>query len=450
MSFSTRPSPFSPSARPGSSLSGRERPRRRRTARSGGGTAARPVARAALLGSLVLFPGVVFPGLAEAQERSLTWTQVTQIEMPGTLGTVLRATGALNERRTDHAIYLSGSVLRQDDGSQSFIFDAENRRYLTVDHETRTYIEFTMEESVQVAREMSEVMREARSGADEAMAEAQAERDEALEELRRSMDAMQEAMTFRIRTEPTGERRSFGGMSAERFLITAELEAREGVEGMDEVEGGQIVFLVELWQTQDFPDVDAFMEDWARAMAEDPAMQALAEEMSEIFEPLAGDAASADMLALWDPRIAAGVKQVMEATEALEGTTLESRTLVALVEPGARLDRAELLAWEPASMGDQIRDQAGDAARAAAADAARGAIRGLTRGRLGGGGGDEPAVREDPRVRPMLRVTSRKENPLYAPSNTSGLNPLYQGLEDYRRLTLQDLLEEALRGPGGA
>ncbi len=384
----------------------------------------------------------------EAQERSLTWTQMTKVEMPGTLGAVLRATGALDERRAQHGIFISGSVLRQDDGSTSVIFDSENRRYLTVDHEQETYLEITMEESVQMAREMSEVMREARAGADEAMEEVQAERDEAMEELRRSMQAMQEAMSFRVRTEPTGERRTIGEMTAERFFITAELEARDGIEGMEDMEGGQIVFLVDLWQTPDFPDMDAFMEDWARQMAEDPAMQELAEEMADMFEPIAGEFQSADLLALWNPSIAAGVKQVMEAMEALEGTTLESRTLVAAVEPGARLDRAELLAWEPESMGDQLRGQAGDAARAAAGDAARGAIRGLTRGRFGGGGAEEEVTREDPRVRPMLRITSAKENPVYSTNATGTQGSLLQGIEGYRRVTLQDLMQPGLE-PGG-
>lgn len=383
----------------------------------------------------------------EAQERSLTWTQMTKVEMPGTLGTVLRATGALNERRAQHGVFISGSVLRQDDGSTSVIFDAENRRYLTVDHEQETYLEITMEESVQVAREMTEVMREARVGAEEALEEAQAERDEAMEELRRSMEAMQEAMTFRVRTEPTGERRTIGDMTAERFFITAELEARDGVEGIEDLEGGQIVFLVDLWQTPDFPDMDAFMEDWARQMAEDPAMQELAAEMADIIEPMAGEFESADLLALWNPSIAAGVRQIMEAMEALEGTTLESRTLVAAVEPGARFDRAELLAWEPESMGDQLRDQAGDAARAAAADAARGAIRGLTRGRFGRGGDEPEEAQEEPRVRPMLRITSVKENPVYRVSTTGTQADLLQGIEGYQRLTLQDLMQLGLE-PG--
>ncbi|TVP45993.1 MAG: hypothetical protein EA350_08040 [Gemmatimonadales bacterium] len=363
--------------------------------------------------------------------------------MPGAMGTILRATGALGERRTDHGMHLHGSILRQDDGSTSVIFDAENRRFVSVDHEDQTYIEFTFEESAQLARDMGEVLSEARAGADDALREAQAERDEALAELRSSMDAMQEAMTFRVRSEATGERRTIGEMSAERHLITAELEAREGIEGMEEAAGGQIVFVVDLWQSPDFPDLDRFMEEWAQEMASDPAMQALARDLSESLEPVTGDA-SAEVLAVWDPRIAAGVKQVMEAMEAIEGTTVESRTLVALVEPGATFDRNELLAWEPNSMGDQLRSQAGDAARGAAQDAARGAVRGLTRGLMGRGGADEEPEAAPPRVRPMLRITSVKENPSFSTSAAPG-DPLAE-LSTYRAISLADLMRDLPTG----
>jgi len=399
-------------------------------------------ARFGVATALLLAGSLGFVGSAEAQTRSLTWTQVTSIEMPGAIGTILRATGALDERRTDHGMHLHGSVLRQDDGSTSVIFDAENRRFVTVDHDDQTYIEFTFEESAQLAREMGEVLSEARAGADDALREAQAERDEALAELRSSMDAMQEAMSFRVNSEPTGERRTIGEMSAERYFITAELEARDGIEGMEDAEGGQIVFLVDLWQSPDFPDFDRYMEEWAQEMAADPAMQELARELSESLEPMAGEA-SAEMLAVWDPRIAAGVKQIMEAMEAIDGTTVESRTLVALVEPGATFDRNELLAWEPASMGDQLRSQAGDAARGAAQDAARGAIRGLTRG-LTGRGGDQEVAEQPPMVRPMLRITSRKENPAFSAAGAQG-DPLAE-LSTYRSISLADLMKDIPTG----
>lgn len=312
---------------------------------------------------------------AAAQSRSLTWTQITTIEMPGTMGALLRASGSLGEQRSNHGLHLRGSLLREDDGSSSVIFDAEGRRFISMDHDTQTYMEFTFEESAQMAREMSEVLADSRADVDESLRESQEEMDAAMEELRQNMDAMQESMTFRIETQATGERREIDGMTAERYLISATLEGAEDVEGMEDVEGGQVVFLVDVWQTPEFPDFDAFTEEWGREMATDPAMQELARDLSESVEPLAGDG-SAEMLAMWDPGIAAGVQEVMEAMEELEGTPLESRTLVAVVEPGATLDRGELLAWEPSTMGDQIRGQAGETARAAAQEAARGAARG--------------------------------------------------------------------------
>lgn len=393
------------------------------------------------LGALAL-SGAFSPAMA--QSRSLTWTQLTTIEMPGTMGALLRASGSLGEKRSEHGLHLRGSLLREDDGSSSVIFDAEGRRFISMDHDTRTYMEFTFEESAQMAREMAEVLAESRAELDESLRDSQAEMDEAMEDLRRNMDAMQETMTFRIETQATGERREIDGMAAERYLISATLESAEDVEGMEDVEGGQVVFLVDVWQTPEFPDFDAFMEEWALEMAADPAMQELARDLSESVEPLAGDG-SAEMLAMWDPRIAAGVQQVMQAMEELDGTTLESRTLVAVVEPGATLDREELLAWEPASMGDQLRGQAGETARAAAQEAARGAVRGLTRGLLGRRGGDEVEERQPPRVRPLLRVSSLRQDTRYSADGLDAQDLLAE-LSSYRAISLADLMREVPTG----
>lgn len=381
---------------------------------------------------------------AAAQSRSLTWTQITTIEMPGTMGALLRASGSLGEQRSNHGLHLRGSLLREDDGSSSVVFDAEGRRFISMDHDTQTYMEFTFEESAQMAREMSEVLAESRADVDESLRESQAEMDAAMEEFRQNMDAMQESMTFRIETQATGERREIDGMTAERFLISATLEGAEDVEGMEDVEGGQVVFLVDVWQTPEFPDFDAFMEEWGREMATDPAVQELARDLSESVEPLAGDG-SAEMLAMWDPRIAAGVQEVMEAMEELEGTPLESRTLVAVVEPGATLDREALLAWEPSSMGDQIRGQAGETARAAAQEAARGAVRGLTRGLLGRRGGDQAEEQQPPRVRPLLRVSSLRRDTLYS-GDVQEARDLLAELSSYRAISLADLMREIPTG----
>lgn len=399
--------------------------------------------------ALLLALAALLPEPGSAQLRTLSWTQVSQVEMPGTLGAFLRMSGALDERRSEHSVHVLGGAMRQDEGSFSTIFDAEGRRFVHVDHESRTYLEMTFAESAEMAREMMAGFEEARAEAEAAAEETRAEREEAMEELRRSMDELEEAMTFRIRTEATGERESFGSFSAERHLLVAEIEAKEGVEGVEgaeDAEGGALVFVVELWQSRDFPDVDAFLEEWAQALAEDPAMQALAADLMESLEPLSGET-GAELLVAWDPRIAVGVQKMAEAMESLEGTTVRSRTLVAFVDPGATLDEAELLAWEPTTMGAALRAGAADAARGAAQDAARGAIRGLSRGLLGRGGGDEepePVAL----VRPLLRINSARENPLYTTTPVTGENPLFQELATYRKVTFADLLEGVGTPPG--
>lgn len=364
--------------------------------------------------SLVLLPltalaltAVVTP--LGAQDRSVSWTEVSRIEMPGTLGAFLRATGALNERRASHALHVSGRTFRQDDGDSSTILDLDGRRWIAVDHEAKTYTVVTFEESAEMAREMAEVLQEARAGADEAMQEARAERDEAMSELRRSMDEAAASMDVRLRAEATGERRRFGDLNAERHLLIAEVEARE-VEGLEASEGGMLVFLMELWQTPDFPSTDDLHEAWAAELAADPAMQELARELATAFEPVSEDLGP-EALAAWDPRIAAGLRQLGETMASIEGTTVRSVTNVAIVEPGAQLDREALMAWEPESMGDRLRTGAGEAARDAGREAARGALRGMTRGMLGRGGGEpEAPAAEPPAVRPLLRATSEKSD----------------------------------------
>jgi hypothetical protein len=164
--------------------------------------------------------------------------------------------------------------------------------------------------------------------------------------------------------------------------------------------------------------------------------------MAESLEPMTGEEGW-EMLALWNPGVAAGLKQLAEAMESLDGTTIRSVTHVAFVPRGLTLDRGELLAWEPDSMGDQLRGQAGAVAQEAARDAARSALRGATRGFLGRGGGDEePEVEEAPAVRPLLRMTQEKANIRVGPVDRS--SPIFQIPEGY-----QPRVIPTLGDPGG-
>jgi hypothetical protein len=397
----------------------------------------------ALVGALVL---TALPADLHAQARTLSWTETSTVEVPGTLGMILRAMpGTLDSRTSKVAVHLQGGALIRDDGSQTTIMDADTRQFLTLDHEARTYMAVEFEESVRAARQMLGVTSEAMAEAGQHTDEVRAELDEAREELRRAMDEARQALTFQIRSENTGRTRGFGAAgSANQHIIIAELGVAEAPEGVDDAEdGGTLVFVVELWQSRSLPTPDAFHQEWSARLAQDPQMQSLAADLAAEAEAL--NEAGAALLAMWDPRIAAGFGEIADAMAGIEGTTVQSVVTVAMVPHGAELDRDELLGWKPESMGDRLRAEAGGAVREAAADAARTALRGLT-GRLGGR--DRPQADEEPAaekaaVRPLIRVTNTKENIVHGDTREDVLGAVRQRMEGYRQITLDDLIRDA-------
>ncbi len=389
----------------------------------------------------------------EAQEgRSVEWTETSRLELPGALGVMIRALpGVSGERETRHAIHQSGRILVTTDGSQATILDMEERRWTAVNHDDGSYVSMSFEESMSAMQEMMAVMQEAQAGAQEAMREAEMEREEAMAEMRRAMEEAQAQFTVRINAEQTGRTTTVNGLRAQQHFLVTEIEST-GVEGVDGADEGTVAFVVELWQSDEFPDAEDLYAEWAREMAQDPALQEMAQEMAESLEPLTGEEGW-EMLALWNPGVAAGLSQLAEAMESLEGTTIRSVTHVAFVPRGLSLDRDELLAWEPESMGDQIRGQAGAAAQDAARDAARSALRGATRGLLGRRGGDEPEPEEEeaPMVRPLMRLTQEKADIRVGPVDRN--SPVFRIPDGYREIPLTGLagLEggEELQDGGG-
>jgi hypothetical protein len=399
------------------------------------------VALAGLSGFAVL----TMPSAADAQTRTLSWTETSTVEIPGTLGLLLRAMpGALDTRTSQQTLHLQGGALIQQDGKTATIMDADNRRFITIDHEAGTYMTFSFEESAQAAREMSALMAEAMAEAEEAMAGTQAERDAAMAEMRQLMDEARAALNFRIDARNTGRTQSFGAAgTAVQHVITAELEAAEPPEGVEDAEEGTLVFVMELWQSDALPTPDAFYQDWGARLAADPAMQALAGEIAASAEAVGESSAAA--LAMWDPRLSAGLGEIAEAVSQIQGTTVRSVVTVALVPEGVELDREELLAWQPGSTGDRLRAEAAGAVRDAAADAARTALRGLT-GRLGARRDEAQAdqAAEAPRaIRPLLRVTTTKEDIVHGETGEDVLGELQRRMEGYRQITMDDLMREA-------
>jgi len=340
---------------------------------------------------------------AEAQERSVTWTETTRVETAGTLGTVLQALpGGLSSRHSEHGIHLMGGKLRQDGGSTSMIIDLDARRWTSLDHEERAYTSMSFAESAEMISAMATgavgEMGDERAEMEAALAEIDEERDELMAEMREVMDEISDDLSFDVEVRPTGETREFGGFSANRYLIVAQVAAPDGVEGVEEGGAGGLAFVVERWQSEAFPSGDAVYEAWAQEMATDPAMNALAEQMAGSLEPVASQF-QPEMMAQWDPRIASGLERLAEVSETLGGVSLQTTTTIAFVPSGIPLDTDGLLAWRPETVGERARGEAGERARGAA----RSALRGLTGGLLGGEDEEDEAV-EEAAVQPLLRI----------------------------------------------
>lgn len=367
---------------------------------------------------------------ATAQTRSLTWTEATRLEVPGPLGLILQATGAATPSQSRNAVHLQGRVLVQETGSTTTVMDLDNRHWMLVDHDNGVYSTVTFEEMAQLTREALQgayASAEGSSGAD------------AREEFERTMEETQANIEFRVSSESSGQRQQIGSHNALQHFITTEFEATAVPEGVDEPEGGSMAFLAELWVTNDVPTGEELYEEWARQLASDPAFRQIADELASSGEDVSEK--MAQNLSTWNPQIGAGMLRMAEAIEALEGAPIRTTVTAALVPIGARFDRQELVAWEPQSMGDQLRSQAGSAAREAAGEAARAAIGGLLGGRFGGRGSEpEPVVAEaQPAVRPLFRVVTTREDIAYRESSDDILGELKARIASYEQ---QDISTE--------
>lgn len=391
--------------------------------------------------TVALAIGLSFVGSAPdatAQTRSLTWTETTRVEVPGMLGTVLNAFGVTDPRESQSAFHVQGRRYIQEDDQSTTVLDLEGGRWLMIDHAEQSYITMAFDEMAQFSAEAMEAAREAsREAADQA--DSSAER----EELRRTLEEADATLDVRVRSEPGGQRQTIGGVEASQHFVITDFEATAVPEGMEEREGGSMLFLTELWMTEDVPTGEALFQEMATEMANDPRFREMAAELTESAEDVGGGMATA--LGMWNPQVGVGMQRAAEAIDALPGTMVRSVTTIAMVPLGMQPDRAELTAWTPESTGDQLRGQAAGAARAAVADAARSAIGGLFGRRNAAPEPEEPEVDETPRVQPFMRVSITRENMSYRESSDDPYGELQNRIAQYEARTLEDLMAEMQR-----
>lgn len=416
----------------------------------------RTAPRIGLLAGLALAaPLLTAPQPASAQGASFEYTEITTLEASGMMGALLGRAGGTEEKRGVHVL---DTRLRSDDGSTSMIMDAAAGEWVILNHDTRTYMTFTLEDF----QHMMEMSAEHMDELERSLQEMEAEVEEARAEHEAAMEEARQAMTVSVDVVNTGERDRIQGYDADRYHVIVKVEEAEGIEGTRDVEGGALVVVLDVWSSQELARQNPLYEGhgegganvFAEAMMENPAFQEMAEDWERRFE--GGDMSeSAHVFAMIDPRVGAALEEAMEKLSEIDGMAVKTTTVVALLPPAVELDTELLLAWQPSSMGDELRGEASEAAQEAARDAAReaarGAVRGLTRGIFGGGGDDEeedePEIDEEELViQPLVRVTTELLDVIAAGTPTPDM---FEIPADYQEMQMP-MFGPPAEGPGGA
>lgn len=326
----------------------------------------------ALVGALVWAP-------TQAVGQDVQYETVTRMELPGAMGTMMRAAARLGGGDTESVekTYIKGRRMRTDNDGSSVILDLDAGRFTVLNHESRSYSTFTMEEMVQRAQATAD--------------QAGANRSEVM-----GNDDGEFRMDVRFSVDDTGERDRVAGFNARRFFLTMEIDTEGTPEGQNEMQAlGSMVLLTDMWVSNDIPVLQA------RSEFEDVSAQAWADAGAAISEGFA--AAFAD-----DPRVQVAFEQSMEEAKKIEGMAVKSTTSFVTLAPGQRFDRSALTDPKPA--GPSIAEQAG-----------RAAIGGLM-GRLGRRAAEpEPAAAEPeaPTQSVMFTVVNEVQNVTTQPVDAS-------------------------------
>jgi hypothetical protein len=302
-----------------------------------------------------------------------------------------------------------------------------------VDHASRTSMTVTFEQMGQMTQ-AAMASAQASAAAGPAGAGGPTAADKA--EFDQAMKDAQAKVEFRVNAEATGQRQRIGPHDATQHFVTTEFEATAVPEGVEARDGGSMLFLAELWQTDDVPTAESLLAEWGTILAADPRFRSMASENAAASRD--ANEAMAQSLSTWNPEISAGLMKMAEEMKSITGTTVRSITTVAMVPLGATYQRSDLVGWQPGSTGDLAGAAVGAAvnsAAAAAAGAVRGALGGL--GGLGRGRPSAPAPPQEPArtAQPIMRITTDRENIAYRESRDDVLGALTARIAGYTART---------------
>jgi len=245
------------------------------------------------------------------------YTTVTQIELPGALGSIVRLAakmGGGSTRSTD-TTYLTPTRRRTDHGTSSEIMDVDADRIIHVDRATRQYYVMTFEEAEQTVEAAAKQVSAATSQAKEAPSQGEASASD--------KPGIQAQASFDL--ESTGRHEKILGHDAAESYLTEGLDIQatqqDAKTGQDSTAKGNLTLFEDVWMTEDMPVVSKVEHEFNHNVAE---------KWGSTLSP--GDLESlsrGEGQAMGDPRISAALKTAAANGTELQGTPL--RTVLYLV-----------------------------------------------------------------------------------------------------------------------
>jgi len=346
--------------------------------------------------TLWLVPAVLQAPPVRAQDVS--YETLTKVEVPGALGTMMKAAAKLGGGSLDmvQKTYIKGNRMRTDMDKSSTIMDLDGRRFITLDHNAKTYTAMTFEQMAAQAQRAAEQLQNERTRAGTRATEKSGQTD----------------LKFRFKTDAADQSETIAGYDANRYFLTMEMEGEYTPEGATEKEkGGTLVLLTDMWAARDVPTMKALSafraasaQEWAGA--ESAITKAIATAFAD------------------QPGVDVAFEQSVKEARKIEGTPLRTVVHFVAVAPDQKFDRELTTAEKPRSGG--VLKAAG-----------KGMLGGLA-GRLGKKQEEQPATEaEQPTQATILRVSTETRN-----ISTKAVDPkVFEIPAGYKEVKLEELMK---------
>jgi len=349
----------------------------------------------------LLLPALMHAGAVNAQD--VQYETVTKLDMPGALGTMMRAAAKLGGGSTEDVqkTYVKGRKMRTDSDNSSTIVDLDGKRIISLDHEAKTYTTMTFE---QMAAQMQQAAANLRN-------------ERANVSTENSQAGQQQAdLKFKFSTDAPGEHQKVSGYDAERFFLTMEMEGDYTPEGATEREKGTLVLFTDMWASKDVPIMQA--------------MSAFREASAEEWANTGSAATKAIAMSFANnPNAEMAFEQSAKEAEKIQGMPLRSIVYFVGVAPDQKFDR-ELALGDKSKSDDKAESKGG------------GLLGGLARLARQQEAKPTDTDAEQPTQGTILSVTTETRN-----ISTKPVDPgLFEIPAGYAEVTFEDLMSRGRQG----